>query len=173
MPRHKDFEIWFDEETQRYRFSVEYWGSYGAKTLKEIKERQTRVRSAVAHRLKEIDRQNKEYYKKLATMEDSLKRELKKARTKEAKHYSVKYKELTPSERTKLLKMIRAGADELEIKNVIPVNASTISALRAKRNEHVREHISKDEVLSNTGRSRIIMPEYTNQTIGKRRLGDD
>lgn len=171
MPRHKDFEIWFDEETQRYRFSVEYWGSYGAKTLEEIHEKRKHVRSAVTRRLKEIDRQNKEYYKKLAAREDALKRELKKARSKEEK-YAVKYKDLKPAERTKLLRMIRAGADELEIKNVIPVNASTISALRTKRGEHVREHIPKDEVLSNSGRSRIIMPEYTNQTIGKRRLGD-
>lgn len=145
MPRHKDFEIWYDEETQRYRFSVEYWGSYGAKTLEEIQERRNSVRSQVAKRLREIERQNQEYYKRLAAKEEKFKRELREAKSAYRADSVVRYKDLTAKERTKLLKMVCNGADELEIKKLFPVNSSTIAALRtaSKRKKKCMRNFTK------------------------------
>lgn len=175
MPRHKDFEIWYDEETQRYRFSVEYWGSYGAKTLEEIQERRNRVRSQVAKRLREIERQNQEYYKRLAAKEEKLKRELREAKSACRAESVVRYKDLTAKERIKLLQMVCNGADELEIKKLFPVNSSTIASLRtaSKRDKNVCKTLQKNETLSDSSRCGIIMPSYTADVIGNDRLGDE
>lgn len=172
MPRHKDFEIWYDAKTERYRFAVEYWGSYGAKTLKDIHERRNRVRSQVTKRLKEIEKQNQEYYAKLAAKEERLKQELKKAKERHKQEYVVKYKDLTNAERINLLKMIWAGADELEIKRLFPVNSSTIAAIRtkAKREKNVCEPIQKNETIPRTGGCRIVMPAYTTDIIGDKHI---
>lgn len=175
MPRHKDYEIWYDEKTERYRFTVEYWGSYGAKTLEEIHERINKVRSQVAKRLRDIERQNQEYYKRLAAKEEKLKQELKNARHDSKERSVLRYKDLTNAERVQLLKMIWAGADELEIKEKFPINSGTIAALRTanKREKNVCEPVQKNETLPDDGRCRIIMPAYTADVIKRRYVGND
>jgi hypothetical protein len=173
MPRHKDFEIWFDEETQRYRFSVEYWGGYGAKTREEIEEKVKRVRRDVRARLRQIDEQNKAYYARLARQEELLKKELKAFKANSKKEFNfLKYKELSVSERAKLLRMIFDGFDELEIKKIIPVNSSTIAALKNKREKNVCKNIQKHETVSGTSRSGVIMPSYSTDVLGGRHLSD-
>ena len=173
MPRHKDFEIWYDEERQRYCFSVEYWGGYSAKTLEEIEQKLKRARRDIKARLKEIDRQNKAYYKRLEMKEEQLKRELKehKSRAKE-KNSILLYKDLSAQEQKMLLKMILEGRDELQIKDIIPVNSSTIAALRKRRNENVCRNVQENENVSESSGRRIIMPGYTTKIIGNKRLGD-
>jgi hypothetical protein len=173
MPRRKDFEIWYDEKTERYRFSVEYWGSYGANTLESIKEKRAQVKSAVARRLKEIEKQNAAYYKRLAAKEEQLKNTLKEAKHKSNASQYVKFKDLPQADRIKLLKMIWAGADELEIKQKFLVKASTIAALRTaeERKKYVCETVQKDETLPRIGECRIIVPSYAADVIGNDRLG--
>jgi hypothetical protein len=174
MPLHKDFEIWFDEETQRYRFSVEYWGSYGAKTREEIEEKVKKARRDVKARLRKIDEQNKAYYAKMARKEEQLKKELKAFKHRKDDSVFLKYKELSPEERKKLLKMILDGFDELKIKELIPVNSSTIAALKKQKKEKdVRENIPKNETLPRTSERRIIMPSYTKDVIKNTRFSDN
>jgi hypothetical protein len=147
MPRHKDFEIWFDEETQRYRFSVEYWGGYGAKTLEEIELKVKVVRNQVKARLREIDAQNKAYYAKLARQEYLLKQALKEHRDRSSLEEEVAYSDLHPSEQRIVRRMIRNGADELEIKNKFNIKSTSIGQLRRWENENVCNDIPKDEIL--------------------------
>ncbi len=141
MPAHKDFEIWWDEETQKYRFSVEYWGSYSGRTLEEIKNKVKRVRMAVKIRLKEIDKENKAYYARLAKEEEELKLMLRKYKEWTQRVETVLFTELKLSERRILLEMIKNGATELEIKEKFNVNSSTIAQLRRRMNENVCEDV--------------------------------
>ena len=141
MPAHKDFEIWWDEETQKYRFTVEYWGSYSGRTLEEIKNKVKRVRMAVKIRLKEIDKENKAYYARLAKEEEEFKLMLRKYKEWTQRVETVLFTELKLSERRILLEMIKNGATELEIKEKFNVNSSTIAQLRRRMNENVCEDV--------------------------------
>lgn len=141
MPAHKDFEIWWDEETQKYRFTVEYWGSYSGRTLEEIKNKVKRVRMAVKTRLKEIDKENKAYYARLAKEEEEFKLMLRKYKEWSQRADTVLFTELKLNERRILLEMIKNGAAELEIKEKFNVNSSTIAQLRRRMNENVCEDV--------------------------------
>jgi hypothetical protein len=141
MQVHKDFEIWWDEETQKYRFSVEYWGNYSGRTLEEIKNKVKRVRMAVKIRLKEIDKENKAYYARLAKEEEEFKLMLRKYKEWTQRVETVLFTELKLSERRILLEMIKNGATELEIKEKFNVNSSTIAQLRRRMNENVCEDV--------------------------------
>lgn len=141
MPRHKDFEIWYDEETQRYRFSVEYWGSYSGRTLEEIRNKVKRVRMAVKVRLKEIDKENKAYYARLAKEEEEFKLMLRKHKEWTQRADTVFFAELKLNERRILLEMIKNGASELEIKERFNVNSSTIARLRRGVQDDVCENV--------------------------------
>lgn len=141
MPAHKDFEIWWDEETQKYRFTVEYWGSYSGRTLEETKNKVKRVRMAVKIRLKEIDKENKAYYARLAKEEEEFKLMLRKYKEWVQRADTVLFTELKLNERRILLEMIKNGASELEIKEKFNVNSSTIAQLRRRMNENVCEDV--------------------------------
>ena len=171
MPRHKDFEIWYDEEKQKYRFSVEYWGAYSADTKEEIQKKATRVRSAVKRRLKEIDAENKAYYKRLEQKERELLSQLKEHRKRTRVKESIKFSDLTPSEQRALIKMIEKDYDEIKIKSRFDINSHTIAALKQKRKEHVCTNIQPDETLSNTSRNGIVLPWYSADVIGNRYTG--
>lgn len=141
MPAHKDFEIWYDEEMGKYRFSVEYWGSYSGRTLEEIKNKVKKVRMAVKIRLKEIDKENKAYYARLAKEEEEFKLMLRKYKEWTQRADTVLFTELKLNERRILLEMIKNGATELDIKEKFNVNSSTIAQLRRRMNENVCEDV--------------------------------
>lgn len=141
MPAHKDFEIWYDEEMEKYRFTVEYWGSYSGRTLEEIKNKVKKVRMAVKTRLKEIDKENKAYYARLAKEEEEFKLMLRKYKEWTQRADTVLFTELKLNERRILLEMIKNGATELDIKEKFNVNSSTIAQLRRRMNENVCEDV--------------------------------
>lgn len=141
MPAHKDFEIWYDKEMEKYRFSVEYWGSYSGRTLEEIRSKVKKVRMAVKIRLKEIDKENKAYYARLAKEEEEFKLMLRKYKEWTQRADTVLFTELKLNERRILLEMIKNGATELEIKEKFNVNSSTIVQLRRRMNENVCEDV--------------------------------
>jgi hypothetical protein len=171
MPRHKDFEIWYDEERQRYRFSVEYWGAYSAPTKKEIEHKVACVRRDVKKRLKEIELENKAYYERIARKEEAFRRMLKSNKEQSKAKYDVRFGDLSSAEQHQLLKMIERGADELLIKNKFDVNSHTIAALRHKRKKNVLKNIQKDETLPDASGCRIVMPSYAKTVIGNRYTG--
>ena len=171
MPRHKDFEIWYDEERQKYRFSVEYWGAYSATTKKEIEHKVASVRRDVKRKLKEIEIANQKYYKRLAEKEEKMLWLLKDAKNNHTKKALLKFNDLSSLDRKELLNMIKGGKDEIKIKEKFEVNTQTIAALKRRINENVLKDIRPDETLSNDGGSRIIMPAYAETVIGNRHAG--
>lgn len=87
----EDFEIFpmrgYDGKT-RYAFNVEYYGFYVCNSMEEAEKKVTRVRQQVKQRLEEIERQNQEYYKRLAKKQKQMLRVLKEAKnTKEDSRY--------------------------------------------------------------------------------------
>lgn len=143
MPRHKDFEIWYDEERQRYRFSVEYWGTYSGKTLKEIQNKVVRVKYAVKNRLKEIEEENKAYYARLAKQEEDFRRVLKRYKEEQKLQDCLYYNDLRPAEQRLLTRLVCKGADELEIKKTLNVNSATIAQIRIRENRKCMDESMK------------------------------
>jgi primosomal protein N' len=83
----EDFEIFpirgYDGKI-RYAFNVEYYGFYVCNSMEEAEKKVMRVRQQVKQRLEEIERQNQEYYKRLAKKQEQMLRVLKEAKnTKE------------------------------------------------------------------------------------------
>lgn len=96
---------------------------------------------AVKIRLKEIDKENKAYYARLAKEEEEFKLMLRKYKEWTQRADTVLFTELKLNERRILLEMIKNGATELEIKEKFNVNSSTIAQLRRRMNENVCEDV--------------------------------
>ena len=84
-----DFEIFpirCNDGKVRYAFNVEYYGYYVCESMDAAEKKVVRVRQQGKQRLEEIDRQNKEYYKKLEKRQNKLLASLKEAKCSEKEH---------------------------------------------------------------------------------------
>lgn len=77
--RHADYEIYtfIHNGIKYWAFDVEYFGHYVAKSEKEILRKVDATKLKVQLRLQEIDKLNKEYYKRLEAQEKAQQKSLK------------------------------------------------------------------------------------------------
>lgn len=77
--RHADYEIYtfIHNGIKYWAFDVEYFGHYVAKSEKEILRKVDATKLKVQLRLQEIDKLNKEYYKRLEAQEKARQKSLK------------------------------------------------------------------------------------------------
>lgn len=80
---HADYEIYkircYDGKI-RYAFDVEYYGHYVCNTIEQARKKVDVVRVRVQHTLEEIEKQNQQYYDKLAKKEQKILQQLKTAK---------------------------------------------------------------------------------------------
>jgi primosomal protein N' len=93
----EDFEIYpirsYDGSI-KYAFNVEYYGYYVCDTMEKAQQKVTRVRQQVKARLEEIERLNKEYYKKLAKKQEKILQTLKEAKNGPKEHRAARAEEI-------------------------------------------------------------------------------
>ncbi len=113
----EDFEIYTircQDGKIRYAFNVEYYGHYVCDTMEAAEQKVIRVRQQVKQRLQEIERQNKEYYKKLEQKQNKLLMALKEAKISD-KEYRVAHAEEIRIRKQKIRSMIFKGYTNEEI----------------------------------------------------------
>lgn len=84
MSAREDFEIYRVEKDGQiyYKFKVEYYGVYYAKTKIAILKKREKIRKEVAKKLEWIERENQKYYARLEAQERKRALLLKQAKKK-------------------------------------------------------------------------------------------
>lgn len=99
----EDFEIYTircSDGKIRYAFNVEYYGYYVCDSMEAAEKKVIRVRQQVKHRLEEIDRLNKEYYKKLEKKQNKMLQALKDAKISEKEYNITRQQEIRKRKQT-------------------------------------------------------------------------
>lgn len=131
----EDFVPYFDKIRNKWAISIQYLGVWYYKTEENA---QKAIADLMRYRekvLKEIDKQNRQYYRKLMSEANDTKRALKDYRRWSAQRTTRTIKQLSVCERKELRSMVANGYDEEQIKERFEVSTATIGQIRKNQRE--------------------------------------
>lgn len=138
----EDFVPYFDTIRNKWAISIQYLGVWYYKTEENARKAIADLMRYREKVLEDVDKQNRQYYRKLLSDTIETKRALKDYRRWTNQRTTRTIKQLSASERRELRAMVANGYNEAIIKERFDVSTATIGQIRKNQREKQCKHLN-------------------------------